>query len=105
MSNYLYANYLATNMEEASPRGKHLVIFSVSIVFADSRYTITASRDDCDGLYECHVDSYSRDVIMSAVWSVLRRCCGYGSKFWLTSVYAEVCYNIKLQLLPYLPER
>lgn len=104
MSNHLYANYLAAAMEDASPRMEHLVLFSVSVVFADGQYTITASRDDCDSIHECHVDSYSRGAIMRAVYSVLRHCCGYGSRHWLVSVYVDVCRNIKAQLLPYLPD-
>ena len=60
MSNYLYANHLTDGMEDASPRMKYLVLFSVSITFADGRYTIAASRDDCNGVHERHVDSYRR---------------------------------------------
>lgn len=104
MSNHLYVNYLATDMEEASPRGEELVNFYVSIVFADGRYTITASRDDCNSIHERHVDNYSRGAIMRAVCDVLRRCCGYHSRYWLVSVYVDVCRNIKAQLLPYLPD-
>lgn len=105
MSNHLYANYLATDMEEASPRDKHLVIFSVSIVFADSCYTITAGRDDCGrSSWEKHVDSYNYSQIMYAVCYVLRRACGYGSRYWHHSVYMEVVRNIWRQLAPYLPK-
>lgn len=105
MSNHLYANYLASDMEEASPRDKHLVIFSVSIVFADSCYTITAGRDDCGGIMgEEHVDCYSYRKIMHAVCHVLRRACGYGSRYWRPSVYMEVVRNIRRQLVPYLPK-
>ena len=78
MSNQLYVNYLATDMEEVSPRNKHLVIFSVSIVFADSRYTIAAGRDDCGrSSWEKHVDSYNYRQIMCAVCYVLRRACWF----------------------------
>lgn len=104
MSNHLYANYLATDMEEASPRGKYLVIFSVSIVFADGCYAIVARRDDCGGLHEHHVDSYSYRQIMRAVCHVLRRSCGYGSCYWRPSVYIDVVRNIRRQLVPYLPK-
>lgn len=105
MSNHLYANYLATDMEEASPRDKHLVIFSVSIVFADSCYTIAAGRDDCGrGSWEKHVDSYNYRQIMCAVCYVLRRACGYGSRYWSPSIYMEVVRNIRRQLVPYLPK-
>lgn len=104
MSNHLYANYLATDMEEVSPHGKHLVIFSVSIVFADSCYTIAVRRDDCGGLYECHVDSYNYRQIMCAVCHVLRCACGYGSRYWRPSVYMEVVRSIRRQLAPYLPK-
>ena len=105
MSNHLYANYLATDMEEASPRDKHLVIFSVSIVFADSCYTITAGLDDCGrSSWEKHVDSYNYSQIMYAVCYVLRRACGYGSRYWHHSVYMEVVRNIWRQLAPYLPK-
>lgn len=105
MSNYLYANHLTDGMEDASPRMKYLVLFSVSITFADGRYTIAASRDDCNGVHERHVDSYSRGAIMHAMYAVLRKCCGYGSPFWLVSVYVDVCRSMREQLLPYLPER
>lgn len=105
MSNRLYANYLATDMEEVSPHGKHLVIFSVSVVFADSCYTIAASRDDCGrSSWEKHVDSYNYGQIMYAVCYVLRRACGYGSRCWRHSVYMEVVRNIWRQLVPYLPK-
>lgn len=106
MSNHLYANYLATDMEEASPHDKYLVIFSVSIVFADSCYTIAAGRDDCGRIMgEEHVDCYSYRQIMRAVCHVLRRACGYGSRYWRPSVYMEVVRNIRRQLVPYLPKR
>ena len=104
MSNYLYANYLADGMKNASPRMEHLVLFNVSVVFADGKYTVAARRDDCGGLYERHVNSYSRDAIMRAVYSVLRKCCGYGSRYWSVSAFVDVARNIKTQLLPYLPE-
>ena len=104
MSNHLYANYLATDMEEASPREKHLVIFSVSIVFADGCYTIAARRDDCGSIHERHVDNYNHRQIMRAVCHVLRSACGYGSRYWLPSVYMEVVRNIRRQLVPYLPK-
>lgn len=105
MSNCLFANYLADGMTAASPHGKELVTFIVSIVFADGCYTIAARRDDCGGLHERHVDSYSRGAIMRAVYGVLRRCCGYGTRYWNVSAYADICRNIKAQLLPLLPER
>ena len=104
MSNHLYANYLATDMEKVSPHDKYLVIFSVSIVFADNRYTATARRDDCGGLCECHVDNYSYRQIMRAVCHVLRCACGYGSRYWRLSVYIDVVRNIRSQLAPYLPK-
>lgn len=105
MSNYLFANCLAANMESLSPRSNELVNFSTSIVFADGRYTITARRDDCGGIHECHVEHYNKAAIMRAVYGVLRKCCGYGSRYWLVSVYVDVARCIRSQLLPYLPER
>lgn len=104
MSNHLYANYLVTDMEEVSPHGRHLVLFSVSIVFADNRYTVTARRDDCNTLYEKKVEKYSQSDITLAVYSALRKCCGYGSRYWSVSVFVDVARNIRAQLLPYLPE-
>lgn len=105
MSNYLYANYLADGMADASPRGNQLVNFTITIVFADGRYTITARRDDYGSIYECHVERYNKAAIMHAVYSVLRKCCGYRSRYWSISVYGDVARCIRAQLLPYLPER
>ena len=109
MSNYLSANYLADGMADASPRGNELVNFTVTIVFADGHYTITARRDDCCGVHECHVERYNKAAIMHAVYGVLRKCCGYRShyrsRYWSVSVYCDVARCIMAQLLPYLPER
>lgn len=105
MSNHLYADYLATDMENLSPRGEELVNFYVSIVFADGHYTITARRDDCGGMHERHVGSYSRHGIIRAVLGVVREACGYRSSYWSGVKYCEVSRNIMAQLRPYLPER
>lgn len=105
MATKLVANYLADGMADASPRMESLVNFTIAIVFADGHYTITARRDDCGGVHERHVDRYDRAAIMRAVYGVLRKCCGYGSRYWLVSVYVDVTRCIRAQLLPYLPER
>ena len=105
MSNYLYANYLAADMENLSYRCEELVNFSVSIIFADGRYTIVARRDDCSNIHECHVDSYNHDEIIRAVLCVVRTACGYRSSYWSVAKYYEVSRNLVAQLRPYLPER
>lgn len=105
MSNCLFANYLAASMGNLSPRGEELVEFCVSVVFADGHYTITARRDDCGGIHERHVGSYSRHGIIRAVLDVVREACGYRSSYWSGAKYCEVSRNIMAQLRPYLPER
>lgn len=104
MSNYLSANYLAANMANLSPRGKELVNFFVSIVFADGHYTIAARRDDCGGVSECYVDNYDRGAIVRAVLGVVRSICGNGSSYWSCAKYCEVSRNLMAQLRQYLPE-
>lgn len=105
MSNYLFANYLAADMKNLSPRSEDLVNFFVSITFADGHYTISARRDDCNGVHERHVDNYNRGAIVRAVLGVVRTACGYGSSFWSCAKYSEVSRNLMAQLRPYLPDR
>ena len=105
MSNYLYANYLADGMDNVSPRMESLVNFEVTIVFADGRYTITARRDDCSNIHECHVDIYDYDAIIRAVLDVVLTACGYHSSYWSVAKYREVSRNLVAQLRPYLPKR
>lgn len=105
MSNCLFANYLAASMENLSPRGEELVLFCVSIVFADGHYTITARRDDRGIVHECHVGTYNRGAIVRAVLCAVRNACGYRSSYWSGAKYCEVSRNIVAQLRPYLPER
>lgn len=104
MSNYLFANYLAANMKNLSPRGEELVNFYVSIVFADGHYTIAARRDDCGSVHERSVDNYNRGAIIRAVLGVVRSICGYRSSYWSCARYCEVSRNLVAQLRPYLPD-
>lgn len=106
MSNYLHASYqVCEGMAGISPRGFDVVDFSVSIVFADGRYTVCARRSDSSGFHEHKVEHYSYKEIMRAVCSALRSCCGYRSSYWSSAKYSEVSRNLMTQLRPYLPNR
>ena len=103
MNNCLYANYLAAKMENLSPRGEELVNFGVSVRFCDSRYTVTAYRDDCRATGECHADT--PNGIVRAILGAVRTVCGYRSSYWSSAKYSEVSRNLMAQLRPYLPNR
>lgn len=104
MSNYLFADYqVCEGMVNLSPRGFDVVDFSVCVVYADGRYTITARRSDTSNFHERKAESC--EGIIRAVFCALRSCCGYRSSYWSCAKYCEISRSIVTQLRPYLPER